>query len=114
MIEVLFVVFFMFVWFDTDALVDYGRALRLTRYLKIDKWDEWREKYPRAGYLDFMMTRYRGFFTKLAACRSCISFWVSAIACHFGIGVHWTPAVYLCSLLSYNIYVWLLWKLRRF
>lgn len=113
MIEVIYVVFFMFVWFETDVIVDYGRALGLARLMRIDKWDEWRNKHPRTGYLEFLATSRRGFFTKLIGCRNCLSFWASALACHFGVGLLWTPAVYLASLLAYNIYVWILWKLRK-
>ena len=113
MIEVLFVVFFMFVWFETDFLVDYGRALGLSRLLHIDKWEEWRERRPRDGYLAFLASSRRGFFTKLMNCERCLCFWMSLLACHFGVGLLWTPLVYLSSLLGYNIYVWILWKLRR-
>jgi hypothetical protein len=113
MIEVLFVVFFMYVWFETDAFVDYGRALRLTKFLYIDDWDVWREKYPRVTYLQYVSSRHRGFFTKLMSCKSCLCFWLSALACHFGVGILWTPAVYLASLFAYNLYVFLLWKFRK-
>ena len=113
MIEVLFVVFFMFVWFETDALVDYGRALGLTRLLKIDLWEQWRQRHPRTGYLSYLMVAHRNFFTKLANCERCLAFWLSLVASHFGTGILWTPAVYLGSLLAYNIYVWILWKLRK-
>ena len=113
MIEILCVVFFMYVWFETDALVDYGRALRLNKFLDLDGWEKWRDKYPRVGYLEYLSSRHRGFFTKLVSCRSCLNFWLSAIVCHFGIGILWTPAVYLASLFAYNLYVFLLWKLRK-
>lgn len=113
MIEVLFVVFFVFVWFETDVLVDYGRAFGLSRLMRIDDWEAWRDKHPRTGYLDYLMVRHRGFFTKLINCERCLSFWLSLFACHFGMGILWTPAVYLASLLGYNLFVWILWKLRR-
>lgn len=113
MIEILYVVFFMYVWFETDALVDYGRALRLTKLLNIDQWETWREKYPRVGYLEFVSVRYRSFMTKLISCKSCLCFWLSIVSCHFGVGVQWTPAVYLASLFAYNLYVFLLWKFRK-
>ncbi len=113
MIEILCVVFFMYVWFETDALVDYSRALGLTRFMKMDMWDEWRNKHPRTGYLEYLLIAHRGFFTKLVSCRTCLSFWLSVVVCHFGVGVLWAPAVYLSSLLLYNLYVWLLWKLRK-
>lgn len=113
MIEVLFVVFFMFVWFQTDVLVDYGRAFRLTKALMIDQWEEWRESRPRDSYLTFLSLKRRGFFTKLLSCELCLGFWLSLVSCHFGVGILWTPAVYLVSILAYKIYVWLIWKLRK-
>ena len=113
MIEILCVVFFMYVWFETSALVDYSRALGLSRYMKIDVWESRRERNPRLSYLNFLSIENKDFFSKLISCKECLCFWLSLIICHFGVGFLWTPAVYLASLLVYNTYVWLIWKLSK-
>lgn len=114
MIEFLCVVFFMYIWFETDFMVDYGRVLGLSKWMNISNWEEWREKRPKTGYLEYLSVRHRNFFTKLISCKSCLCFWLSLITSYFGVGIIWTPVIYLSSLLVYNIYVWLLWKLRRY
>ena len=113
LMSILYVVFFMYVWFDTDAFVDYSRLLGMAKTFLIKDWDEWRLEKPRTRYLDFLVSRRPSFLVRLVCCRHCLCFWLSAVACHFGIGLLWTPAVYLASYAGYNIYTWIIWRLRK-
>ncbi len=110
--QVVFVVFFMYVWFDTSALVDYVRFLGLSRWFGVREWEEYREKNPKMEYLSFV-ARKGGFYRKMVSCKQCLCMWISALTCLPGLSFAWMPAVYLGALLTYNIYVYILWKLRR-
>lgn len=115
----LFVVFFMYVWFDTDVFVDYSRMLGFSEVFHIKEWDEWRVSKPKTGYLEFLSARKRGFFVKLISCKHCLCFWFSVFFCYCfssenSFALDWLPMIYLGSYLGYNLYVWILWKLRRY
>jgi len=114
LIEIVYVLFLMYSWFETDFFIQYSRLLGMSEKFKINDWERWREKYPRVGYLDYLSTRHRNFFTKLVSCKQCICFWFSILVCHFGTSLINVPIVYLGSIFMYNFYVWILWKLRKF
>ncbi len=112
-LQAVFVVFFMYIWFDTSALVDYARWLGLSRWLGIDDWEAYREKNPKMEYLSYK-AKNGGFFWKMVSCKQCLCFWITFLSCVPDLSYIWFPAVYLGAFLAYNIYVHILWKLRRY
>ena len=113
MLSILYVVFLMYVWFDTNFFVDYSKLLGVSKFVKIDDWENWREKFPRVSYLDYLSTRHRNFITKLISCKQCLCFWFTIIICFLFDSFIDIVLVYMASLIVYNIYVWLLWKLKK-
>lgn len=113
MLSILYVVFLMYVWFETDFLVDYSKLFGITKSMKIDDWESWRELYPRVGYFEYLSSRHRGFFTKLISCKQCLCFWFTIIISYLLDNLIYIPLTYMGSLIIYNIYVWLLWKLKK-
>lgn len=113
LLEIIFVVFLMYCWFDTDFFIEYSRFFGLSNKFKISDWEKWREKYPKVGYLDYISTRHRNFTTKLISCRQCVCFWMALLVSHFGIGIIYLPIIYLSSLFIYNLYVFIIWKLKK-
>jgi hypothetical protein len=112
-ISIFYVVFLLFIWFDTTAFVDYSKLFRLNKIFLINTWEEYRTINPRMDYLSFISTRKRNFITKLVSCKPCFTFWLSIISCLIFTNFLYFPVVYILSYLIYNIYVYILWKLKK-
>jgi len=112
-ISIFYVVFLLFIWFDTTAFVDYSKLFRLNKIFLISNWEEYRTINPRIDYLSFIGTRKRNFITKLVSCKPCFTFWLSIISCLIFSKILYLPIVYILSYLIYNIYVYILWKLKK-
>ena len=108
--QIFYAVFFMHVWFDTDAFVEYSRLFRLKKVFKIDSWEEYRDMNPRIGYLEFIRIKHPSFFTRLISCRPCLLVWISiSLAAAFGM-IFWFPIVYTIAYIIYNV----LCRLKRY
>ena len=112
-ISIFYVVFLLFIWFDTTAFVDYSKLFRLNKIFLISSWEEYRTINPRIDYLSFISTRKRNFITKLVSCKPCFTFWLSIIFTLIFYNILYFPIVYILSYLIYNIYVYILWKLKK-
>ena len=108
-IQIFYVVFFMHAWFDTDAFVEYSKLLRLSKFFRIDRWEEYREMNPRLDYLGYIRLKHSNFFIRLISCKFCLCVWISLISCFFTNFLLF-PVVYV---LSYSIYS-LLCKLIKY
>lgn len=100
-IQIFYVVFFMHIWFDTDAFIEYSKLFRLSKLFKIDKWKEYRDINPKMDYLGFIRLKYSSFFTRLISCKFCLCVWISIISCLGNISIF--PLVYILSYSIYNI-----------
>jgi hypothetical protein len=100
-IQIFYVVFFMHIWFDTDAFIEYSKLFRLSKLFKIDKWEEYREINPKLDYLGFLRLKHSSFFTRLISCKFCLCVWISLISCLTNILIF--PVVYILSYSIYNI-----------
>jgi hypothetical protein len=108
--QILYAVFFMHVWFDTDAFVEYSKLFRLKKIFKIDLWEKYREINPRIDYLEYIRIKHTSFFIRLITCKQCLLVWISiALGAAFGM-IFWFPVTYLCAYTIYNI----LCKLKRY
>jgi len=81
MIQIFWVVFLLFIWFNTDAFIQYSKIIGLSRLFKINDWEDYRLESPRITYLEYLTLKNRGFFTKLISCKPCLTFWLSIISC---------------------------------
>jgi hypothetical protein len=70
--------FILLVWFKTDALYEYLTNIPvLNNLFKIDKYKEFRSKYPDVKYPIFLNIEYNSFFTRLISCPICLNTWLS-------------------------------------
>lgn len=71
----------LLVWFNSDAIVDWGKLFGLSNFLKIDEFYKMRATYVPAqfSYPVFLKNKYDNFFTKLIACKLCLSIWISFV-----------------------------------
>lgn len=71
----------LLVWFNSDTIVDWGKLIGMSKFLKIDEFYKMRAEYvPMVlNYPTFLKNKYDNFFTKLLACRLCITVWISLV-----------------------------------
>lgn len=109
-IQIFYAVFFMYVWFETDALVEYSKLFGLKRLLRIDRWESYREINPRLEYFDYLRMNHPSFLIKLFTCPPCILVWISMASASFFSSFYMFPLVYVFSYIIYK----LICKLKKF
>ncbi len=102
-IQIFYVVFLLYVWFDTDGFIEYSKFLNLDRKFKINLWEDYREINPRLDYLAYMRLKHSSFFIKLVTCKQCLCFWIVLISCVFFKNFFYFPVIYMLSYLIYNL-----------
>ena len=77
-------VFFMYIWFNTDAFIEYFQHIKyLSDLFKIKEYFSFREKFNNLNYHTFLLLNYNNFFIRLITCPSCLGVWLSFISCLF-------------------------------
>jgi len=109
-IQIFYVVFFMYVWFETDALIEYSKLFGLKKIFRIDRWESHREINPRIEYFDYLRMNHSSFIIRLVTCPQCILVWLSIAASAIFCAIYFFPLVYVISYLIYK----LLCKLKKF
>jgi hypothetical protein len=94
---------FLLIWLNTEAFVYYGRLFKLSKFLKIDEFDQDKLNDFTLEYPTWLVKKYNSFFTKLITCPWCIGFWVTLISCLFLGTLNLFPTVYLISMTIYFI-----------
>jgi hypothetical protein len=61
----------LFIWLDTDAVVEYAMKFRIPLPLLYEYWDS--KKQNNISYADFLDFNIGGFTTRLLACPYCLS-----------------------------------------
>ena len=101
-IQIFFVVFFMHIWFDTDAFVEYSKLFGLSKYFKINLWEKYQEINPRLDYLGYIRLKHSSFFTRLISCKFCLCVWICLISCFFTNFLLF-PIIYVMSYIIYSL-----------
>ncbi len=102
-IEIFWVVFLLFIWFNTDAFIQYSKFFKLDKLFKIKDWEDYRLESPRITYLEYLTLKNRGFFTKLISCKPCLTFWITFIICIIFRSLMLFPIIYMLSYIIYKI-----------
>ena len=97
--QVMWVNFFMFIWFNTDAFIDY---LSWTKKLLLIEYKEYITTFKRITYPDFLFLKKPSFITKLLSCRPCLHFWL-VISTGFYFNFSSIAGVYITSYAIYKI-----------
>ena len=103
MIQIFWVVFLLFIWFNTDAFIQYSKIIGLSRLFKINDWEDYRLESPRITYLEYLTLKNRGFFTKLISCKPCLTFWITITICLIFNSLVLFPVIYMLSYIIYKI-----------
>ena len=102
-IQIFYVVFLLYMWFNTDGFVEYSKVFGLNKIFKINLWEDYREINPKLDYLSYMRLKQSNFFIKLITCKQCLSFWLVLISCFFFKNFFYFPVIYMMSYLIYNL-----------
>jgi len=114
-ISIFCVVFFLFIWFDTNAFIDYSRLFKLNKIFLIDMWEDYRLRNPKMDYLNYLSIKHRNFLIKLITCKPCLTFWLTIIFIFIlNLKIILFPIIYMVSYLIYNLYTYILWKLQKY
>lgn len=97
--QVMWVNFIMFIWFNTDAFLDY---FSWTKLFKLKDYKEYILKNRKIIYPDFLFIQSPNFFTKLLSCKPCLNFWIVLSTGYF-YNFSSFAGVYIISYVIYKI-----------
>jgi hypothetical protein len=102
-----FIALILFVWFNTDAFIEYAALFKLTKLFKIQHFNEIRKHDISYTYTNFIVEFYNNFITRLLSCPVCTSVWTGFFFIPV-IGVIKLPCCIILGLLLYILLVRLL------
>lgn len=70
------VAFKLFIWFDTEAAVEYIRALRLDSLFFIKEYEEAKETIEDLTYPSYLEIYRKEFVNKILSCVFCLCTWI--------------------------------------
>lgn len=70
-----FIVFLNYLWFDTDAFVEYAAILRL-KFAKYEPYFQLRKTMPM-DYHSFLLSFHNSFIVRLITCPVCFLVWLN-------------------------------------
>ena len=50
-LEIFWVIFLLFIWFKTDAFIQYAKLFKISKITKVDLWETYRLSNPKITYL---------------------------------------------------------------
>ena len=113
-VAVFWVIFFLYIYFETNAFVSWAKFLKL-KFLKYDEYEEKSQIMTGLKYTDFILMKSNNFFIKLVSCPECLAVWINIILFiffHQGLGGWKFLAVNtLCTILGFAFFKSILKKL---
>lgn len=104
LLQLFWINFILFIWFETDAFVEYSKAIGLSKFFKIDEFENYRkESNPKITYHSYIRQKHSSFITRLVTCSPCFNFWIVLITSLIYGTLPLYPLVYLTSYVMYKI-----------
>jgi len=109
-----FITFIMLIWLNSDAIVEWGSLIGLSKLLKTEDFYQERLEAAMQGrslsYPNFLKEKYHyNFITKMLSCPLCLSVWLSSISAIIisivflnPLALLLTPTITVLSLLTYG------------
>lgn len=73
--------FIMYIWFKTDAFIEYFKYIKyFFNLFKIKEYLCFREKHNNINYHTFLILNYNNFFVRLITCPSCVGVWLTMMS----------------------------------
>lgn len=102
LIQIFWIVFVLFIWFNTDAFIQYSKLIKLDKKFKISDWESYR-LLSKISYQEYLALKHRNFFTKLVSCKPCLAFWISLIVLIIFSSLYYFPLIYILSYILYKL-----------
>jgi hypothetical protein len=94
----------LFIWFETDAFLEYTKLFKLSKFFKVDSFEIYRkENNPKITYHSYIRQKHTSFITKLFTCVPCLNAWIVLITSVIFNNLLFYPVVYLVSYVMYKI-----------
>lgn len=103
LISITWINFFLFIWFNTDAILSYSKLLRLDKKFKIDKFEEYKKLNVTSDYFSFLRIKHSCFLVNLITCQPCLCFWFCMPFVYYYNIIFLFPLIYLSSYIVYKI-----------
>lgn len=101
--QIFWINFLMFIWFHTDAFVEWCPGKFLKKILKIDDFWIFKTENPKADYLNYLRIHHNTFLVRLVSCKPCFIFWITLpLVALSGLWISFAK-VYLISYIVYKI-----------
>ena len=101
--QIFWINFFMFIWFNTDAPVEWCPGKFLKKILKIDDFLIFKKDNPKSDYLNYLRIYHNSFIVRLVTCKPCFLFWLTIpVVCFFDSLIIFAP-IYLTSYVVYKL-----------
>jgi hypothetical protein len=103
MLSIFWCIFLLFIWFKTDAFIQYSELFGLSNKFKITDWQDYRILNPKISYLEFISIKNRNFLTKLISCVPCFLFWIVILVSLLMDTLFYFPITYIISYVVYKL-----------
>jgi hypothetical protein len=98
-----FNVFCLFIWFNTEAFIEYIKYIPfLNKLLKVKQYIEYQKSSNSLNYPLYLAVYYNNFFTKLVSCPYCLLFWVNLLSLLLLNNIMFIFINYVVSLVLYS------------
>lgn len=97
----------LYVWFNTSAVLDYGKQLGLSSLMNLEVYEDLLTNGPSwLAYPTFLYQHFPSFITKLVSCPFCLSLFLGLFFSVFTSGpLASAPMISLLGLLLYKVLV---------
>jgi hypothetical protein len=103
MLSIFWCIFLLFIWFKTDAFIQYSELFGLSNKFKISEWQDYRILNPKISYLEYISIKKRNFLTKLISCVPCFLFWIAILISLLMNTLFYFPITYIISYVVYKL-----------
>jgi len=106
-----FNVFCLFIWFQTQAIIEYFKYIPILNSLfKIQNYYKYLKSGGNLKYPIYLQVEYDNFFTRLISCPYCLLFWINCFNLIFIKFFIYFFINYILSIMIYSILVILIKK----
>ena len=57
-LEIFWVIFLLFIWFKTDAFIQYAKLFKISKITKVDLCETYRLSNPKITYLEYISIKH--------------------------------------------------------
>lgn len=101
-----FNVFCLFIWFNTEAFIEYIRYIPyINNFLKVKQYIAYQKNDDSLNYPLYLTVYYNNFFTKLISCPYCLLFWVNLLSLGLLNNIMFIFVNYVISLILYSVVI---------